>query len=138
MILDANVIVKLVIYEPGSDRAHDVVVGAVERGDELSVPDIALAEALNALWKHHKLLGELDEDAYYGAVKDALRLWEVLDVHESGELAPRACRIASTAGITVYDSLYLALAERLGSELFSFDKEMIRAARELGIRVIVR
>ena len=37
---------------------------------------------LKALWKHHKLLGELDEDAYYGAVKDALRLWEVLEVHE--------------------------------------------------------
>jgi len=32
MILDANVVVKLVIYEPGSDQAHDIVVKAVERG----------------------------------------------------------------------------------------------------------
>ena len=59
MILDASVLVKLVITEPGSERARDIVRRALSEGEAMACPDIALAEALNALWKQHALLGRL-------------------------------------------------------------------------------
>lgn len=61
MIIDSSVIIKLILREPGSDHAYEVLREAGMRGEELSTPDIALPETLNAIWRHHKLLKDIDE-----------------------------------------------------------------------------
>jgi len=136
MILDSSTIVKLLVQEPFSDRAQKLVEDALSRGEELSVPDIALAEVLNALWKYHKLLNELSTEEFHEAVRDALRLWSVLKPYKTEELALEACEIALAEKLTIYDALYLALARRLGARLLSFDERMLTAARALGIEIV--
>ncbi len=137
MILDSSAIVKLVIQEPMTDFVYETVREAILRGEELSVPDIALSEALNALWKHHRLLGEIDEQAYREGAEDLLRLWRTFTPYKTEELALEACEIASSMGITIYDALYLALARRLESRLLTFDKRMLKVARALGVQTVV-
>jgi len=114
MILDASVLVKLVITEPGSERARDIVRSALSKGETMACPDIALAEALNALWKQHALLGRISADAFKGAVEDLLKLWGILHVRATEELAVLACKLALKVRLPIYDALYLALAENAG------------------------
>jgi len=49
IVLDASALVKLVIEETGSLEARRVVREAFAYGLNINAPDIALAEALNAL-----------------------------------------------------------------------------------------
>ena len=136
MILDASVLVKLVITEPGSEQARDIVRRAVSEGEVLACPDIALAEALNALWKQHALLKRTTADVFKGAVEDLLRLWRLLRVWATEELAVLACELALKVRLPIYDALYLALAEKAQDRLFTFDEKLEKAARSLGIRVL--
>jgi len=135
IVLDASALVKLVVEEPGSAEIRRIVREALARGSSINVPDIALAEALNALWKHRVLIQDLDEEGFRGAVKDLLALWRRLAVHRSESLAPRAVEIAVERRVTVYDALYLALAESTNSTLLTFDGELKGVARSIGVAV---
>jgi len=135
IVLDASVLVKIVVEEPGSAEARRIVREALARESIISAPDIALAEALNALWKHRVLIQDLDEEGFRGAVKDLLILWNRVAVHRSDKLAPRAAEIAVERRVTVYDALYLALAESTNSILLTFDEELKRLARSMGVAV---
>ena len=136
MIIDSSVIVKLVLREPGSDYAYEVLREAGIHGEELSTPDIALPETLNAIWRHHKLLKDIDEPAYREATKDALKLWNTLRTYETREIAIDACEIAIKTQTTIYDALYLALTRKLNSKLFTFDRKMIEIAKNLKIETL--
>jgi len=137
IVLDASALVKLVVEEPGSAETRRIVREALARGSSVNAPDIALAEALNALWKHGVLIQDLDEEEFRGAVNDLLALWSRIATHRSDSLAPRAVEIAVEHRVTVYDALYLALAESTNSTLLTFDEELKRVARGIGIAVAV-
>lgn len=55
MIVDASALVKLILEETDSDKARKIISDALKEGEDIMVPDIALSEALNAMWKEsHK------------------------------------------------------------------------------------
>mgnify|MGYP000297663756 CR=1 FL=1 len=55
MILDSNVLIKLIVNEPNSEKARRRIREVIEENFSLYTIDIALAESLNALWKHTKI-----------------------------------------------------------------------------------
>ncbi|MEM2687630.1 MAG: hypothetical protein QW796_04705 [Thermoproteota archaeon] len=57
IILDSNILVKLVVNEPGSSEVRKRIEALLEGGFNLYTVDLALPEALNALWKHAELEG---------------------------------------------------------------------------------
>ena len=61
-----------------------------------------------------------------------------LDVDVEGGIAAldRILPLARAHGLTIYDALYLELAERRGLELASLDGELVAAARKVGVRVL--
>jgi len=135
MILDASAIVKLLLEESGSDLAEACVERSLEAGEEVASVDIALAEALNALWKHAAVVRDLDEGGFREAASELLSFWERLEVISTRELAPDAVKLALEEGITVHDALYLAAAARRMTKLATFDERLREAARRRSIPV---
>jgi len=119
-VVDASVAVKWYVPEVHSAEASSLL----NEDHELHVPDLLLPEFGNVLWKKVRR-GELTHDE----AKDILE--EVTDVpmqvHPTGALLDRALDIAVDHSRTVYDSLYLALAESLGCQAVTADDRLSNA-----------
>lgn len=109
------------------------------RAEELHAPCVALAEVLNAVWKHARLLRDLDLEEARRALRRLQRLQQVLVLHGVEELAGEALDKALRYGITFYEALYVALAEQLGQTLYTFDTKLAGRLRNVdaGAKVVV-
>lgn len=136
IVLDSSALVKLVLEEPRSAQARKIVMEAVREGEKILIPDIALAEALNALWKHHLIIGDLSLNQLESSAEDLLAIWRNLTVQPTVQIAKPALKIALENRITIYDALYLALAKKQGSRLLTFDERLREKAEEINIPTI--
>jgi predicted nucleic acid-binding protein len=93
--------------------------------------DLALAECLNALWKHVKLLGDLKEEDAKSAIQDLVEIYDDLTIFTARELFDEAANIALTLNITVYDSLYIAASKRLKATLYTADQKLYNASKSI-------
>ena len=69
---------------------------------------------------------------------EALALLDRLDIEHDADPPSMAgaLRFARTHALTTYDALYLLLARREGVALITRDSDMVRAAHEIGVRVL--
>jgi len=88
---------------------------------------------LNAIWKHCLKTGDLSRSEAFRAVEDLLRIWRLLNIYSSKELAEEAFKLALEENITVYDALYIQLARSTGGGLATFDEKLSGIARKHGI-----
>ena len=88
------------------------------------VPDLFLIEIVNILWKKWRLkeLNEQEVDQITDAVLSSPKT-----VHTSRTLLVSAKDIARAFSISVYDSLYLALAVALNCPLVTADRKLYRS-----------
>ena len=119
-VLDASVVAAAFFQEEGADQARALLVS----GREMHAPDLVYAELANVIWKRCGR-GEIDQDEAGRLLGDFLRL--PLEITPSGDLAEPALQLALGSGRTVYDCLYLALAVRTKTVLFSADKRLVNA-----------
>ncbi len=133
IVLDASFLVKLVLEEEGSDTARELLRLWVRSMEALVTVDLALPEALNAIWKHSSRIGDLSQEEAMESAADFLRIWDKLKVIPSVELAKKALKLALEEDITVYDALYLQLAKSAGAGLATFDGRLSDVAKEHGI-----
>ena len=120
-VVDASVAVKWVVAERDSEAA----VRLAEH--DLLAPELLIVEAGNALWSKGRR-GELS-DVEAADRLEALLVMPVLLVPSPG-LAARALDLALGIGLTVYDALYLALAQARGVPLVTADRRLLALARE--------
>ena len=128
IVLDASFLVKLVLEENGSENARNLARSWAKGGETLATIDLALPEALNAIWKHSLRIGDLERDEAINSARDLLRVWATLRVYPSKEIAEEAFRLALKEDITVYDALYIQLAKSLRAGLATFDEKLSRIA----------
>jgi len=129
-ILDASFLVKLVLEERGSGKARGKFRELLVYGTPYTL-DIALAEALNAIWKHAYLVKDLGVEAAWKAASDLVELFLKLSVVPTATLYREALKAALATGLTVYDSLYIAAAKSLKKVLYTFDREIAKRAGRL-------
>jgi predicted nucleic acid-binding protein len=127
-VVDASVAAKWLVAEPGSDAARRVLEGP----GPLIAPDLLIAEVGNVLWK------KVTRRAINRRHAQEAIIWlpELFDrLFDSAALAPRALEIAVEHGATVYDSLYVALAEAAGSDavLVTADPDLHSLADNAGL-----
>ena len=117
-VIDASVAIKW--YVPEEDRAPAMKLLALLGSGEMEfhIPDLMYCEVGNILWKKVRF-GEL-RDSESAEIATAL-LAVPKTVHPSALLFPAALKAACLLGRPVYDWIYLALAEFLGSTLFTAD-----------------
>jgi len=131
LVLDSNIIIKLVITEPGSEEVRKFILESLEKGASMYSVDIALAEALNALWKHVSIHRDLKVEDAESAAEDLARIYGKLNIVATGEVSREALKLSLTHNITVYDALYIAAARKLKATLYTADGKLYRVARKL-------
>jgi predicted nucleic acid-binding protein len=94
----------------------------------LHAPALMRYEVVNALYQLRKA-GRLTGSATSSALRDALRRPVVL--HEDNELHELALELAAKHRLpAAYDAQYLALAQRLGVELWTTDAKLVKAVQD--------
>jgi len=116
--------VKLVVTEPGSEEARTSITNFLGKGYSLYSVDVALAESLNALWKHVKVHRDLKMEDARSAVQDLTRIYDKLNIITTREVSEEAADIALTQNITIYDSVYIAASRKLKATLYTADRRL--------------
>ncbi len=121
-VVDASVAVKWVMAEEHAEAA----LLLLESGIGLAAPAHWLGEALNAIWAASRRGDLVEQEAQERAATLAEAPVAAVPL---GQLATAAMTIALRLGITIYDSLYLALAEQQDATLVTDDRRLLQAAR---------
>lgn len=136
IVIDANCIVKLALEEPYSQEVRELIRNALTGEEEIITVDIALAEALNAVWKHNVAIKDLPDQKAEKASSEIMEFWGNLDNIPSSLIAERAMRISKRYRLTLYDSLYIAAAIEREAKLLTLDGAMKENADRLGVELI--
>jgi predicted nucleic acid-binding protein len=123
IVLDASVVVEMLLDMPLAQRALERIA-AEATGDEpsqLFAPHLLDAEVAQVL-RRLVLREELRDTRAQAALDDLERMPIVRQEH--GPLIRRAWQLRHNASI--YDALYLALAEQLGAVLITADRGQAR------------
>ena len=121
-VIDASIAVKAATLDEYSPNTLTLL----RTVSVLHAPGHWLAEAANTLWAKATVRGTLAPGLLASRL-DFLSSMPVSVTPLPGLLV-QAGVIATELHLTVYDSLYLALAERLQAPLVSDDRKLIRAA----------
>jgi predicted nucleic acid-binding protein len=135
-VIDASVAVKWYIPEVLSHEAA-LLLGQTREGEvTLLVPDLFFAEFGNVLWKK---LGrnELDAEITREILRSMAMSCPVKTVSCS-LLAPAAFEIALAFNRTVYDSLYVALAQSRQVPFITADERLVNALRQTPLGHVLR
>lgn len=128
--LDASVVLKLVLPEPGSEKAVQLVDGVLMNHGGLIGPAFLLAEALSVL-RGKVLRGLMAPEDAEEAVGYLLSL-PLMEV-SGPEVYRKAWEIGSRLEMPViYDAVYLAVAELQGVAFWTADEALYKRARNTG------
>ena len=118
VVVDASVAVKWVVEETHSAEAA-LLLGL----DACHAPDHWQAEAVNALWSK---VFHGDLSAADAGERMAVLLRAPVIATPIADLMPRAFAISVERMVTIYDGLYVALAEARDIPLVTADRRLIR------------
>jgi predicted nucleic acid-binding protein len=123
VVVDASVVLKWFLPERWSDEARKLLDEPVG----LLAPDLLYAEVGNAVWKRVRMR-ELSGPLARRMVADIATI--AVRPVASRVLLKDAIGIAVSAGITVYDAMYLALAVRLRTYVVTADERLTHAVAD--------
>jgi len=136
-VIDASIYASVAVKDEFYEKSRSLLLNSRSLG--CVTLDLALIEAYNALWKHVYLLKRIPVDSYESIAENLKNIFEksVTKIFNIIDVVDDALEIAVGYGITVYDSAYLALAEKLGYKLISFDKELEKKLEKTDLEKIV-
>ena len=121
IVIDASALVKVILQEEGWEN--------IPLTNKVATLDYAIIEALNAIWKA-VIQNRLDVDDTKKRVEALRYLSEGLMIFDAKKYLERCLEIALREKITVYDALYITLAEELGAEFYTCDVKQFEVARK--------
>jgi len=113
-VVDASLVIKWFVPEIHSEAARRWLSAS----HDYVAPDLLFSEAGNAVWKKVRRR-ELEETEGRQLTMDLAQV--AVETVATRSLLQDALALALTAGITVYDAMYLALAVRLETEVITGD-----------------
>lgn len=122
-VLDASVIVKWFLHHQESDRDKALALRELHIAGRSTVyvPELAFLEVLNAI----RFSSKADEEDGETAL-EALQDLNLEIKGTDGGLLRKTNAIAWAYKITIYDALYVALAEQIGYPLITADEVMVK------------
>ncbi len=130
VVIDTSVAIKWVLPEDATANARALRDDAIARDDTLYAPSLIVYEATNVLYQQVRrgILTRSSAQQRVAGVLAPLRLRTA-----SAAITRRAIEIADLAGEHyAYDVHFLALAERLGCDLWTADEDFRRAMNRNG------
>jgi predicted nucleic acid-binding protein len=122
VIVDASVAVKWFVPEVLSEEARALLAST----EPLVAPDLLAIELANAMWSKTRR-GEIDEADAVRAIAGVIEKGQP-QLRSSTPLIPRAFELARTFDHSVYDCVYIAMAEALDTVLVTADQRLLDAA----------
>ena len=134
-VVDASVLVKWFLHEKEGDRDRALALRDlhISRRSTLFIPQLALLEVLNAV-RFSPKADEEDGEMALETLEDLHLETKPADVN----LLRKANAIAWAYKITIYDALYVALAEQVGYPLITADEVMVKKLKGHSIVVPLR
>ena len=130
-VVDASALIRLFIPDGPRPEGFEAFLRDVERGSNKAIaPELLVAEAANVIVRKRKL-GELSENESMELLSDMLSVPIRLFPHKP--ILSRAFEMAWEFKLTVYDSLYLALAEENAAALYTADERLVKVARRMNL-----
>src|SRR5579883_2644518 len=124
IVIDASAAIKLVVAEQSTDRVRALVDACLHDGRELYAPPHMRGEAVNGIFQRLRSTDpakHLSRARVDTAVAQLLR-YPITSLDPSG-LYERALDFAANHSLpTIYDSLYVVLAQMLGAALWTADR----------------
>ncbi len=132
IVIDASTLTKYILHEEN----WETISTYIKKMKPLYSIDHIIKEVGNAIWKHCYLRRIIKQDEAIRLYKALLKLIEkeVIILEPETKYIETALQIALQNGITLYDSLYLAQAQKQG-ELLTSDKKQAEIAIRLNIKV---
>lgn len=122
--LDASVVIKLLVPEDGQDRAWTLLERIRDAGLEIVSPGFFAAEVLSNLRRKVAQKKMKQEDGDEAAMRFLALLSEVRQLSEP-KLYERAWELSGSLGMsTIYDAVYLAVAESEAAEFWTADRKL--------------
>ncbi len=128
---DTSIIAKYFLSEPDTPRVQTLFAECFV-SLELWAPENCLIECANILWGQCVFYGKPQEEAA-GFISSLATLLLVEPTTE--ELLTRAIEIGVAHRISVYDAIFIALAEKLGCPLLTVDGKQEAAAVTMGVPI---
>ncbi len=131
LIVDASIVIKWFVAENLRDEARQLIV----QGHDLYAPDLIVIELANIAWKK-VLRKEIDANQARAIVAASLGGAPIR--HQATDFVERGTEIALELGHPVYDCIYIACAEKLGSIFVTADTRLERSvqATQFATRVV--
>lgn len=126
IVLDASVLIKWFIQEPDSEIALQFKENLLRGKEDIVLPDLALYEVINVL----RFKSEVTEEAIKAILPSFFDLGLEI-ITPSQRLLKDALHLSFATELSVYDCVYLALANELGVSLITADKYIISQAEPL-------
>ncbi len=134
-VVDASVLVKWFLYQQEADRDRALALRDlhISGRSTIYVPQLALLEVLNAVRFSPKAKEEDGETAL-----EALHDLHLETKSPEVDLLRKANAIAWAYKITIYDAIYVALAEQVGFPFITADEVMVKKLKGHSIVVPLR
>ncbi len=134
-VLDASVIVKWFLHQQEADRDRALALRDlhISGRSKIYIPRLALLEVLNAI-RFSAKANEEDGDIAIEALQDLHLEINAGDIN----VLRKTNAIAWAYKITIYDALYVALAEQMGYPLITADEAMVKKLKGHSIVVPLR
>lgn len=126
VVIDANLALKLVLPDPQREHASALVARLMSQGSELVAPALWAYETTSTLCKAVHF-GQLTPDEGRRALSQLLGLGVRLVVPDAGQNRQALEWTLRLKRASAYDSYYLALAEALKCDLWTFDRRLLNA-----------
>lgn len=131
-VVDTSALIRLFVPDGLLPNGFEEFLRGVERGLNTAIaPELLLAEAANVINKMRKS-GEIDDSEGDRLLDDLLLVPVRLLSHRPVIL--RSFDLARQYGVSIYDTLYLALAENHGAVIFSADRKLLKIAIQLKLQ----
>jgi len=124
IVVDASVAVKWFLDEPGSAKARELRQQSHLGDAELAAPDLLIYEVANAL-----VCQRVYSPAEIAMSVDTLLSMELILSDPELDVMSRAVALADERSAALYDAVYVALAEMLGGELVTADRQQAAMAQ---------
>jgi predicted nucleic acid-binding protein len=127
VVVDASVAAKWLLppaNEPFTEKAIQMLERYVSREIQILVPDLFWVETGNLLWNAART-GRCTHDEAKNALEKVTA--QKFPTVPSLVILDSAFEIARSCGRTVYDCLYVALAEAFEAELVTADEKLVNA-----------
>lgn len=135
-VIDTSALLRMFIPDGPVPVDAEKAWRAAENGNALLLaPDLILVEATQVLYKKWRV--QLLSDLEYNGVLEAVLAMPV-ELLGHRPFIVRAAELARAHAITVYDALYLAVADQYGAILLTVDQKMSKVAGEMGLRTEVK